>query len=291
MKKYEWTLLVMIVLGLSACAKNTAASNDESPNETVTQITEINHYHESTVLRLMHTGDELTAEKNNLLLMSGTGRESTYEMTYQFNSGDHTQLKLIQTMLSSERGDCNQPNTKLVLKNGDQSREVNILQSIPLNPYTDYLLDVSVGQSCEKLSLNFGVIAWIGYSMSDPRLAEVCSDDQGRPANFIPGANLMTATSSIPGKEKLLGIEDFCGEHFEGTEKTCSLNDAWFPMGESTVHPEVKCESKKGSETRSFSVEMDPLQKTVSVKCTAQNQPTFSAVFGACRSLIVDGHQ
>lgn len=143
------------------------------------------------------------------------------------------------------------------LKGKNTSRELTVLDQVNVDLNTDYILEVAFSHSCKELDMNFDVLAWTGFPLVDPKIASVCDGQQILQATFVMNVNMVTAFSSIVGKEKFLTMDTYCGEKFEGESKTkCTGRSNLFLAKEVASMSHVQCTAEKGAEKRSFSVNL-----------------------------------
>lgn len=282
--------LCILLLGLSACGSKSNSNNSPVPapqgdgkiEETSTD------YSQTANLNLSRTREELKNVKSNSLSFKGTGSKSIYKATYNFNSQGNTSFKVIETSLNSHYGNCSAPEAKMTLKGKTLSKELSVLDQVNIEPNADYVLEVSFKNSCKDLEMNFDVIAWAGNQFEDPKVASVCDGQQVMQATFVMNVNMVTAFSSIVGKEKFLAMDSYCGESFRGSKTTCSGKMNVGLSSNSTSVSHADCVAENDSEKRRFSVDFNSTENTATVSCTKNDAEIYTEQFRSCQSLIVD---
>lgn len=285
----KWTLCVLF-LGLSACGSKSNSNN--SPNPTPQGDGKVEEtstdYSQTANLNLSHTREELKNVKANALTFKGTGSKSVYKATYNFNSQGNTSFKVIETSLKSHYGDCSAPEAKMTLKGKDFSKELSVLDQVNVQPNAEYTLEVAFKNSCKNLEMDFDVIAWAGNQFEDPKVASVCDGQQVMQATFVMNVNMVSAFSSIVGKEKFLTMDTFCGESFRGSKTTCSGQMNIGLSSSSTSLSHADCVAENDVEKRGFSVDFNSAENTAIVSCTKNDAEIYSEQFRSCQSVIVD---
>lgn len=283
--------LCLAVVGLFGCSNKSdskGAPATVNPQENKAQDV-ASDYTQSATLNLSQTNDQLKNVRDNVVSLKGTGTNSTYKISYDFKSSGSTSFKIIETSLNSHYGDCSAPQAKMVLKNKNQSREINVVEQYNIEPNSDYVLEVSFSNSsCKELELTFDVLAWVGTPFVEPKTALICESNQVGQTTFIMNVNFITAFSSVVGKEKFLNMDSYCGEKFNGSATTCSGKANLGIRQNGSSYSTVQCSAEKGSEKRSYKVDFNTAEKIAAVSCQSNGNETFSENFGSCEAVIVD---
>lgn len=283
--------LCLAVVGLFGCSNKSdskGAPATVNPQENKAQDV-ASDYVQSATLNLSQINDQLKNVRDNVISLKGTGTKSTYKISYDFKSGAATSLKVLETSLKSSYGDCSAPQAKMVLKNKNQSREINVVEQYNVEPNTDYILEVSLSNSsCKSLEMTFDILAWVGTPFVEPKTALVCDNNQVGQTTFIVNVNFITAFSSVVGKEKFLAMDSYCGEKFRGSATQCSGKANLGLRDNGSSYSAVQCSSEKDGEKRSYTVDFNTAEKSAAVVCQSNGAETFSDSFRSCEAVIVD---
>lgn len=283
--------LCVLLFGLTACGNKSNSNNSPSPVTTQDNKAQdtATDYNQTANLNLSQTYDDLQNIKSNSVSLKGTGTKSTYKVIYNFNTAGNASFKVIETSLESHYSDCSEPQLELTLKGKNSSRKISILDQVNVDPNSDYSLEVvAVNRSCKELEMNLDVVAWMGSSLIDPKVASICDSNQVGQTTFVMNVNFVTAFSSVVGKEKFLGMESYCGEDFHGASTQCTGKMNLFLPSQGSSYSNVSCVAEKNSEKRSYSVDFNSADKTATVVCKKNDTETFSETLKSCHSGIVD---
>lgn len=283
-------ICVGFFLLLAGCGGGGGSDKSSAPQGQQGAPDESKDYLQVADLNLAHTYEDLKNVKSNLVQIQGTGSKSTYRISYRFNSGNNTSLRLIETLSQHhESGTCSKPEIKWVLKSADQEPvNLNLLSSTILQASKEYTIDVEIPASCKEMNVSIDMIAWIGNAQVEPYKALVCRGQRSL-VTFFPTVNVLTGYSSELNQGKFLDVQSsYCGESFTGKDIQCasSLKPFLFSAGSTTV-AQVECSAKHQQQWRSFSMNYDSANGNAQVVCRSQDRETFSENF-ACKPQIVD---
>jgi hypothetical protein len=240
-------------------------------------------YSENAVLEVVETNQLLNEVKDNSVSITGTGTKSTYKINYSFNSAANQSFMVIET---SESKNCSAGQTKMVLKNRDGKTGVNISTKYSLIPNTEYILEVTIANSCPEMNAKFNLLAWIGSATGEPRKALVCESLHLGQTYFFDRINVMSVFTSVIGKEKFLSMDTYCGESFQLGTVTCTRKE--FDLRTGAPPAGVTCSANQGVDQRSFEVSFNHDTRTAKITCTSSGVDTFTGDFQACDLLIKD---
>ncbi len=280
--------LCLAVVGLFGCSHKSDSTAPVDPQENKAADV-ASDYTQSASLNLSQTNDQLKNVKDNAISLKGTGTKSSYKISYDFKSGTSTSFKIIETILKSHHSDCSAPQSKMVLKNKNQSREINVGEQYNIEPNSDYVLEVFLSNSsCKELEMTFDVLAWVGTPFVEPKTALVCENNQVGQTTFIMNVNIVTAFSSVVGKEKFIAMDSYCGEKFNGTAINCTGSADLALHEKGSTWSTVQCFAEKDGDKKSYKVDFNTAEKSAAVACQSNGTETFSDSFQSCEAVIVD---
>ncbi|WP_413577971.1 hypothetical protein ACLVWU_05600 [Bdellovibrio sp. HCB290] len=276
------------VVGLAACSDKSNSNNPISPEY------KVKDYSQSATLNLLQTNDDLGNAKSNAVSIKGTGRSSTYKITYHFNTANNSSFKIVntrQTLYAVCDRSQSEVQIEMTLKGQNTDRKVTVLDQVDVAQNSDYTLEVVATPQCESLDLNFDITAWVGNPLTDAKVAYICDSKSIGQMTLVEGVNFVTAYSSVSGKRKFLDYESFCGEAFRGSKGSCDSKMNLERPTPEFGYAELRCEATKDLEKRSSKAEFNVNSGTASVSCAANGIVTFAETFTSCRSRLIDYKQ
>lgn len=224
-------ILIVTLLSLSACLKNSGGGNPRVPAQPIQDDAPLEALRYSSEADLHTLG---TQNPNTNWLKADEVQEEGQDLTFSFKFAVGLEKKL-QILRAKKNTSCSggiSPEFKFILVQESPTRvvlEENLETGIKynLNPNESYSLEV-VANAVGCTQVDLGVSLWVGYEGVNPIESIECTYDGSNNSfvgNFI--LDYLTLFNSL--REPFLSEEKFCGVDFSATKTSMRLE------GEETI--------------------------------------------------------